>query len=764
MNGTLKRGLGWLRRNLPQGHPISFESWRRRHNGIVIVLWAHVVGVPIYGIIRGLGVVHSLLEASIIGALALCASTAGLSRSMRTVFATLGLMTSSAILTHFSGGLIEMHFHFFVMVAVVTLYQSWLPFGLAVGFVVLHHGLIGSLDPSGVFNHPDAIAHPWTWAVVHGVFILAESIACLVAWRMNEVSLESERGARLELQRANTELAEAQEIARIGSWEWDLKTNEVCWSEQLYRIFGLPAEYKPTYRSFLELVYPSDLARVEGVVGKSVSEKIPLQYECRVVRPDGSLRTIHALGETTSDADGTPVRVIGTCQDITERKALEQEVEHQAFHDALTGLANRALFLNRVEHALALRDRNGMALSILFIDLDGFKAVNDTQGHAAGDELLRETARRLTGSLRPTDTVARIGGDEFAVLLEGSDAGSAQVVADRIQTANERTLLLGDHALVIRSSIGIAAAEGQVSAEDLLRDADIAMYSVKNKREEGTTSALFVPGMRDSIVQRLEMKDELAHAIEHSELILHFQPIVDLPTQEIRGLEALVRWQHPTKGLVPPGDFISLAEETGQIVPLGEWVLKEATRRGKELQDALGRRIYMTVNLSARQLHQVGLVASVSKALLESKLDPSDLVLEITESSLMEDAAYGKKILGELRELGLRVAIDDFGTGYSSLSYLRQFPLDILKIDRSFISNIAGGPEESAVAEALIHLSRILDLETVAEGIETSAQLKELLDLGCPSAQGYLFARPLPLEEIRVHLLVSEKGPQAAHV
>jgi EAL domain-containing protein (putative c-di-GMP-specific phosphodiesterase class I) len=273
------------------------------------------------------------------------------------------------------------------------------------------------------------------------------------------------------------------------------------------------------------------------------------------------------------------------------------------------------------------------------------------------------------------------------------------------------------------------------------------MYAAKNKREEKGSSAVFEPGMRDSIVRRLELKTELARAVENGELLLHFQPIVDLETEEIGGFEALVRWQHPTRGLVPPIEFIPLAEETGLIVPLGEWVMSEALRRGKELQERCGRPVYMAVNLSARQLLQTDVVATVSKALFESHMDPSTVVLEITETSLMEDAEAGEQVLHELRDLGVRIAIDDFGTGYSSLSYLKQFPIDILKIDRSFISNMTEGPEESALPEALIHLSKILELDTVAEGIETVAQLHKLRSLGCRKGQGYYFSKPVEMDQ-----------------
>jgi diguanylate cyclase (GGDEF)-like protein len=395
-------------------------------------------------------------------------------------FATLGLLSSSAILVHFFDGLIEMHFHFFVMVAVVAVYQSWPPFLVALAFVLLHHGVIGAVAPGEVYNHAAARQHAWMWALVHGCFVLAESVACLTYWRVSENAVGREHAARARLEKAHRELAQAQELSGIGSWDWDVASGTVTWSDQLYALAGVDAStFTPTVASFLELVDPHDRARVQQLIVAAHNEQTPLDYECRLVRPDGAVRIIHALGEYVTAADGTLLRMFGTCHDVTERKLLQAEIEHLAFHDPLTGLANRKLFLDRLGHALGVQDRSGRRCAVLFIDLDDFKQINDTFGHNAGDELLCEVARRLERAVRDADTIARLGGDEFALLWEDVDVETVTRIAERIEAELRPPIELQGETVTIRSSIGIAVAEPRTSAEAILRDADAAMYTVK---------------------------------------------------------------------------------------------------------------------------------------------------------------------------------------------------------------------------------------------------------------------------------------------
>ena len=750
-----KKVLAWLVRSVPRGNCLSPESWERRHTAIVALLWAHVLALPWLGITTGHGISHSLLETAVVAVFALGATMKNVSAPARSVLATVGLITSSAILTHFFHGLIEMHFHFFIMVAVITLYQSWLPFAFAIGYVLVHHGLAGALDPSSVFNHPSAIAHPWKWAAIHALFITGESLACLTAWRLNELALEAERATRTELEKANRDLAEAQELASIGSWEWDIDSGRLRWSEELYRIFGFdPGNFTPTLEAFMELVHPDDQLHLSALLDSARDGAQGIQTDCRIVRKDGSMRVIRATGSRSHEVEPGVNRMVGTCQDVTEQKKLEEEIEYKAFHDPLTGLANRGLFRDRLAHALKRRSASGVA--VLFIDLDDFKAVNDRLGHAIGDALLIQVSRTLESLVRTSDTIARLGGDEFAILIDDDGSHAALDVAKRIHKVFQRPVSFDAGEVTVRPSMGVAVAGEGTTPDDLLRDADIAMYAVKAENKGGFE--LCSPDMRQSVLRRLELKTELQRAIENEEFVLQFQPIVCLDDRKVIALEALVRWEHPHWGLVPPNDFIPLAEETGLIVPLGAWILQEATRQAKSLQEASNSEFIVNVNLSARQLREEDIVTVVQQALLASRLQPSDLTLEVTETVLMESMESSIAALGQLRDIGVKIAIDDFGTGYSSLSYLHRFPIDILKIDRAFVVGAVEGRDEEALAQAVIKLATALDLRTVAEGIETDEQLAKMIELGCNRGQGYFFARPMPFAQIH-EWLVEHKTP-----
>lgn len=446
--------------------------------------------------------------------------------------------------------------------------------------------------------------------------------------------------------------------------------------------------------------------------------------------------------------------IVLNTRDVSERKAFEEQLAHQAFHDPITGLANRALFRDRVEHALERQLRDEHPVSVLFMDLDDFKTINDSLGHAAGDRMLAEVGERLRNCLRAADTAARLGGDEFAILLEdgGEEVGAADVAA-RILEALEAPFQLEGKEVFCRASIGIATASvghgtRPSGAEELLRNADVAMYMAK---EAGKNRyQIFEPAMHDVALKRLELKADLQRALDNGEFILHYQPVIELATGEISGFEALLRWQHPERGLVPPLEFIPLAEETGLIVQIGTWVLQEATRRGRELQERYPTDppLHIAVNLSARQLQRPEIVADVADALMRSGLAPESLVLEITESIMMQDVDLSLQRLRELKELGVQLAVDDFGTGYSSLNYIQQFPVDILKVDKSFIDAFNLDERKSALTATIIKLAEDLELRPVAEGIERADQLEQLLRLRCDLGQGYYFARPMPPEGI----------------
>jgi diguanylate cyclase (GGDEF)-like protein len=447
--------------------------------------------------------------------------------------------------------------------------------------------------------------------------------------------------------------------------------------------------------------------------------------------------------------------IVVSVYDITARKLAERELAHQAFYDGLTGLANRSLFLDHAEQALRRAGRTGSAPIMLCLDLDGFKDVNDSIGHLAGDELLCAVAERLRGVVRSADTVARLGGDEFAVLVDDTTGGlpAAAALAQRLLEVISEPVDLGGHTVTVAASIGIVVAEPEATPLSLFRDADIAMYRAKAAGR--AQWVVFDPEMRTAALQRIELERELAGALAAGQLRLAYQPVVDLRTEQVTGFEALLRWQHPTLGAVGPDRFVPVAEDSGEIVAIGRWVLAQATATAARWQRAHpGRRLSMAVNVSARQLVGGTLLQHVAEALTTSGLAPSALVLEVTETALVTDPAAVAERLAELRSLGVRLALDDFGTGYSSLSYLRQFDVDVLKIDRSFVTLLDGSPDDAAIVHGLVQLGRTLRLEVVAEGVETTGQRDRLQAERCDSAQGYLFSAPL--EEADAELLLLE--------
>jgi diguanylate cyclase (GGDEF)-like protein len=425
----------------------------------------------------------------------------------------------------------------------------------------------------------------------------------------------------------------------------------------------------------------------------------------------------------------------------------------------LTGLANRALFVDRLEHAMSLARRNQHPIAVLFIDLDDFKTINDSLGHGEGDAILVDVAERFRAALRSGDTIARMGGDEFAVMVEDPPAASAPTdVADRLMAVLQAPFLRGAKELFVHASVGVAVVTSRdQTADELLRNADVSMYMAKRKGKNRIE--VFEPSMHAAALARLALKGDLERALERHEFFVLYQPVIDLSTLELVGVEALLRWQHPERGLVGPVEFIPVAEETGLIIRLGRWVLEQACRQSRAW-DAIapGRPIAMNVNVSGRQVVEPGFVAEVSQVLAESAIDPSRVVLEFTEGVLMQDTDATMATLRQLKALGVRLAIDDFGTGYSSLSYVRRFPIDVLKIDRSFVASMADGPDETALMQSILNLSETLHLETVAEGIEEASQLTELQSLGADLGQGYLFAKPLASGEIAALLL----APNAA--
>ncbi len=495
------------------------------------------------------------------------------------------------------------------------------------------------------------------------------------------------------------------------------------------------------------LLDPSDPA-VADEIREAIGASADLTRELRMLHADGRLRTVECVFGNLLD-DPSVRGVVLTAHDVSERRVLEDRLTHQAFHDALTGLPNRVLLTDRIEHALRRQERTTDDVALLFLDLDDFKTINDSLGHAAGDDLLVEVATRLRENLRAADTAARLGGDEFALLLEDAKGvNGATLVAERVLETLALPIRLGSTEVQARASIGIVFGQpGQPSGE-LLRSADVAMY--RAKQAGGHRFQLFEPEMHEAALTRLELKADLERAFASDELDLHYQPLVDLPTGRIVAFEALLRWKHPVRGYVPPIEFIPLAEETGLINDIGAWVMQRACRQIRSWQANVPGQsgLAINVNLSARQILQARFRDDVTRALTETGLNPSQLVLEITEGTLMEDVEGVSAQLAELRRMGIRLAIDDFGTGFSSLGYLQRFPVDELKIAREFVDDVVRDPRRARLVEAVVALARSLELVTVAEGIEEEEQRQRLLELGCAVGQGYLFSRPLPAAEV----------------
>jgi len=518
-------------------------------------------------------------------------------------------------------------------------------------------------------------------------------------------------------------------------------------SPSVERVFGYAAESTTSGMDLATVTIPEDAQRVRTFLSEAARRQPgSISLEWRLRHKDGTGRdvegvAINLLGEP--DIGG----VVLTIRDITERKALEEQLVHQAFHDALTGLANRALFQDRLTQALRNAARRGGHTVVLYLDLDDFKRVNDSLGHAVGDQLLVSLGRRVRECIRPAGTVARFGGDEFAVLLEDvQDVDEAAAAANQLLDRLQEPFDIGGHRLFVKTSIGIVMThEANAEARDLVRDADLALYAAKSNGKG--RYAVFESGMQVRASESLEIESQMRHGLDADEFRVFYQPIVDLATGVITELEALVRWQHPTRGLLPPSVFIPVAEETGLIVRLGGWVLEQACHEAMKWD-----RVVVGVNLSPRQFQQSGLVFDVRRVLAASGLPPERLKLEITESLAMQDTDATIRTLGELHALGVEIAIDDFGTGYSSLSYLKQFPLDTLKIDRSFVDGLGHDSQDAAIVQSVVDLARSLGLSITAEGIETTTQYEQLRALGCDRGQGYLFARPMPADAVRAVL------------
>jgi diguanylate cyclase (GGDEF)-like protein/PAS domain S-box-containing protein len=567
-------------------------------------------------------------------------------------------------------------------------------------------------------------------------------------------------------------LAMAQRIARLGHWDWQCGADILMLSDEVCRILGLDPRYQEVALSaFIERVPEKEREKVGRWFAELRQGTGPLSVTHKVLGVEGKPRYVRQQVEVVRATDGRPKCVYGTLQDITELRQAERRIRHLAFIDGLTGLPNRALFKDRMCQAIQQARRHGRRLALLFLDLDNFKRINDTLGHMVGDRLLQAIAQRLVVVLRQSDTVlhgspgdpatyaSRLGGDEFTVLLpELRQSEDAAAVAERIRHAVSRPLNLAEHEIVITPSIGIAVYPHDGEGPDaLLKNADGAMYAAK--RSGKNTYSFFDGTLNDVALRRLKMEGLLRNAIARGELDVHYQPQLDLGTGRMCALEALARWNSPSLGSVPPAEFIPLAEDTGLIVPIGQWVLRTACAQARAWRLAGLGLDRMAVNISPLQFIQHGFTRQVGQVLTETGLPPGALELEVTESLLMSDPEGAVTALGQLKALGVQLAIDDFGTGYSSLSRLKQFPINRLKIDRSFVRDVPGNQDDVAIAMAVIAMAKSMELKVVAEGVENQEQQDFLQKRHCNEIQGYYLSRPLPADAISAFLRGHQVAP-----
>jgi diguanylate cyclase (GGDEF)-like protein len=550
-------------------------------------------------------------------------------------------------------------------------------------------------------------------------------------------------------------LALTQRIAGLGYYEWDVSKNVWTFSEESRRILGLEEAIAADVAPFCRTAHPEDRIAVETALAQAIKGKVAFNIEYRVVWLDGQIRNVHNKAEFSLDGEGLPVRMSGIVHDVTERLHTEAQLRdnearlnYLAYHDFLTGLPNRLLFHDRLQHAIAKSRRSQRKAAILFLDLDQFKRINDSLGHDIGDQLLQKVAARLRSCAREEDTLARLGGDEFVLLLEEvTQVSSVGIVANKILSALSETFTVGGFQLYSAASLGISLyPDNGESVEELMRCADIAMYRAK---ELGRNNLQFYTAdMNAGAQELLQLEAGLRQALAKDELEIYYQPQLDLVSGQMVGTEALLRWNHPVRGLLLPADFLPLAEGTGLIFAISDWVLQTVCRQNKAWQDQGFPPMVLAVNIAPRMFQQRELTQMVGRALSQSRLEPRFLELEVTEDMIQQDINAAIQTLKELDSLGVRLTIDNFGSGYSSLSGMRGLPIKNLKIDRAFVNDLTSNPGDAAIADSVIALAQSMNLGVIAAGVETEEQFRLLKSKGCRQGQGFLFSIPLPAEQL----------------
>jgi len=620
--------------------------------------------------------------------------------------------------------------------------------------MVTGHDDVASVNRAFEVGATDFLAKPINWALLgYRVLYMLRSSRTYQALKAGEARL-----------------AKAQQMARLGHWDWDISENRWTFSEEVCRLFGfVPGTYPSNREDMVKMIHPADRDQVNQMFRAALRGDQKYEIEYTVLLPDRTVRVVLEKAEVSYNKQAQPEFVEGTVQDITERRHAEARIRYLAYYDGLTGLPNRQMFSEQVGHALRQARRTKRPVALLFIDIDNFKAINDSLGHGTGDDLLRQVADRLSACVRASDSIGRpgtaspsvsvfrFGGDEFILLhVNLQHEQDASVIARRIMGALSESFLVGGQDFFITVSIGIAVypSDGD-DVKTLLRNADSAMYHAKQIGKN--TFEFYTESLTQICMERMNLEAKLRRAIEQEELRLCFQPKLETQSKRLTGAEALLRWNAPGFGAVPPSRFIPLAEETGLIIPIGEWVLREAFRQMQAWEAAGLPPLTVAVNVSARQFHYGNLPKAVSDLLDESGLGPQCLELELTESAIMSDVPRAKLMLQELSELGVRLAIDDFGKGYSSLSQLRWLPLHALKIDQSFVKDLPENQDASAIALAIIAMAHSLGLGVVAEGVETATQLAFLREHGCDHVQGFLFSPAVPAPEFA--MLLDDASP-----
>jgi diguanylate cyclase (GGDEF)-like protein/PAS domain S-box-containing protein len=578
---------------------------------------------------------------------------------------------------------------------------------------------------------------------------LLDRLPVVVAHTLQEAEIMQRlRQAEQALRQSELRLSRAQRIARIGSWEWDIKTNGLYFSPELFSILGYDGSEIPLLS--LEWLYrqinPADIPFVRKTLAATLETGRCLNMTFRVVTKSGDEIVVASQAELELTSNGFPELVVGTLLDVTDRTRAEEEIHQLANYDTLTGLPNRNLLHDRLQQAIVQAARAEGSVGVLFLDLDRFKGVNESLGHKAGDQLLRTVADRLRVCVRESDTLARIGGDEFVVILnmvvaeDGISAAAAKILA-----LISEPFIVDGHELYLTASIGVAVYPNDGdNAQVLLKHADLAMYQAKE--QDRNNFQFFSSDLNVKVMERMVLESSLRRALERDEFQLFYQPQIDVNSQTLVGFEALLRWRHADLGMITPDRFIPLAEETGLILPIGEWVLRTACRQGKAWQDAGLKPVRIAVNLSGRQF-KIKLDQVVAGILLETGFAPRWLELELTESILMRNASGNLELLQALAAMGCSLSMDDFGTGYSSLAYLKNFPLGRLKIDRSFVKDILTNPDDMAIAKIIIDMAHTLKMEVTAEGVEERDQIELLRSYGCSEMQGFFFSRPVPAQK-----------------